>query len=182
MKKYRQVAAFLTAFVFSASVGVANAAAPFGNPDDVKFAKKLWNVLEKSRLAGKNTITSTPYKGTHPHGAVLDNMDSVIKVGGHKGVVIVKKNFRGKGVSKMAVANDPAKYLKSVTVMFKRENGYDADNKDWFWAKYGPNGKLMKNPKGMPLAGRVAKGMNKGCIACHKAAPGGDLVYLHDRY
>jgi len=182
MEKYHQVAAFLVVFAVSASVGVANAAPPFGNPDDVKYAEKLWKALEKSRLVGKNSITSTPYKGTHPHGAVLDNMDSVVKVGHHKGAVIVKKNFGGKGVSKAAVANDPAKYLKAVTVMFKRESGYDAENKDWFWVKYGPGGKIMKNPKGMLLAGRVAKGMNKGCIACHKAAPGGDLVYNHDRY
>ena len=32
------------------------------------------------------------------------------------------------------------------------------------------------------LAGRVAKGAPKGCIACHRAAPGGDLVFNNDRF
>ncbi len=34
----------------------------------------------------------------------------------------------------------------------------------------------------MKLAGRVAKGKPKGCIACHRGAAGGDYVYTHDRY
>ena len=81
----------------------------------------------------------------------------------------------------MAVANDPVKYLKAVTVMFKRP-GYDAETKDWFWVKYAPNGKVLNNPKGVALAGKVGKGGNAGCVACHRAAPGGDLVFNHDRY
>ena len=73
--------------------------------------------------------------------------------------------------------------MEAVTVMFKREAGYDPENKDWFWVKYAPDGSIMKNPKAMSLAGRVAKGnMKQGCIACHRAAPGGDMVYLHNRY
>ena len=70
----------------------------------------------------------------------------------------------------------------AVTVM-QRLQGYDPDNHDWFWVKYAPDGSILKNPKGMLLAGRVAKGnKKKGCVACHRAAPGGDMVYLHDRY
>lgn len=62
--------------------------------------------------------------------------------------------------------------------MFKREKNYDAENLDWFWVKYNPQGKLFKNPKGIPLAGRVAKGVNTaGCIACHEGAPGKDMVF-----
>ncbi len=154
---------------------------PFGGPDDVAYAAQLWQQLTKDRLVGSNLIRSTPYKGTHPHGAILDTMDTRITVGGHTGDVIVKKNFGGEGVSKEAVANDPDKYLKAVTVMFRREKDFDQDNKNWFWVKYAPDGTVLKNPKGMQLAGRVAKGMDKGCIACHTVAPGGDMVYNHDR-
>ncbi len=64
--------------------------------------------------------------------------------------------------------------------MYKRK-GYDADNQDWFWAKFKPDGSLHTNPKGVKLAGRIAKGMEMGCIACHSAAPGGDMVFNHDR-
>ena len=63
--------------------------------------------------------------------------------------------------------------------MFKREKGYDPESKNWFWAKYKPDGQLFVNPKGMQLAGRVAKGKPKGCIACHQAAPGGDFVFTN---
>ena len=38
----------------------------------------------------------------------------------------------------------------------------------------------MKNPKGMSLAGRVAKGMPAGCIACHSNAGGGDFLFIND--
>ena len=59
--------------------------------------------------------------------------------------------------------------------------GYDTANKNWFWAKYLPDGSLDKNPKDMELAGRVAKGAEMGCIACHSAAPGDDYLYVSDR-
>jgi hypothetical protein len=158
------------------------AAAPFGNPDDIESSKQLWSVLVQEKLVGQGMINSTPYEGQPPHGAILESLDKTITVGGHSGVVIVKRNYGGEGVSKAAVANDPEKYLKAVTVMFKRESGYDAENHDWFWAKFKPDGSLHTNPKGMMLAGRVAKGMPMGCIACHKAASGGDYVFNHDRF
>ena len=164
------------------TLGMGNLyAAPFGGADDVGFAGKLWSSLQQSKLAGSGRIVSTPYQGSHPHGAILDTIDSQVTVEGKKGAVIVKNNYGGEGVSKKTVADNPDKYLKAVTVMFKRA-GYDADNKDWFWVKYAPDGSVMKNPKNMALAGRVAKGMPKGCIACHTAAPGGDMVFNHNRY
>ncbi len=157
------------------------AAAPFGGADDVAFAGKLWQAMSADSLVGADAIMSTPYTGTHPHGAILDSIDAKTTVDGEKNIVIIKRNYGGKGVSKANVANDPGKYLKAVTVMFKRP-GYDADNKDWFWVKYAPDGSVLKNPKKMSLAGRVAKGMPAGCIACHTSAPGGDMVFNHDRY
>ena len=155
-------------------------AAPFGGSDDVAYSQKLWQTLEAAGLVGKNSVMSAPYTGQPPHGAILDTIDATVTVGGNTGAVIIKRNYGGEGVSKMAVSNDPAKFLKAVTVMYKR-SGYDADNRDWFWVKYKPDGSLHTNPKGMSLAGRVAKGMPKGCIACHTAAPGGDMVFANDR-
>ena len=169
------------------TIGLAGAiissavAAPFGGKDDVAYAGKLWSALESIHLVGSERFISTPYIGVHPHGAVLDTIDGKVTVEGTTGVVIVKNNYGGPGVSKKSVAEDPAKYLKALTVMFKRK-GYDADNADWFWVKYNPKGEVLKNPKGMKLAGKVAKGSPEGCIACHSAAPGGDGVYNHDRF
>jgi len=172
--------------LFAASGGAF--AKPFGNPEDIAFGKKLWTALEKNHLAGVNSFrTSRPYKTDPPHGNIVETMDGKIKVGKRRAVVIVKKNFGIRGTDNKTtveqVANSPAKkYMTSITVMFRREKGYDPENKNWFWAKYSPDGKLMKNPKGMALAGRVAKGSDKACIACHAAAPGDDYVYTHDKY
>ena len=66
--------------------------------------------------------------------------------------------------------------------MYKREAGYDPEDGDWFWAKYNPDDTVQKNPAGVALAGRVAKGAPHGCIACHSEAPGGDLIFTHDRF
>lgn len=157
-------------------------AAAFGDEDSVDYAGKLWKELSKANLVGDNPIIGKHYQGVHPHGAVLDTIEGNVKVKDHRGHVIVKRNYGGKDVSVQKVANDPSKYLGAVTVMFKREAGYDPENGDWFWAKYKPNGELDKNPKGMQLAGRVAKGKPEGCIACHSGAPGKDMVFLHDRF
>ncbi len=156
-------------------------AAPFGGPEDTEYASRLWQSLMAAKLAGSDAIQSHAYTGQHPHGAILQTMQSMATVGSDTGVVIVKRNYGGEGVSKESVSNDPDKYLKAVTVMFKRK-GYDPDNQDWFWVKYKPDGSLHTNPKGMSLAGRVAKiKPPKGCIACHAAAPGGDYVFIHNR-
>lgn len=170
-------AAGLAALLVSSQVS----AAPFGADDDVAYAKKLWHEMTKHQFAGKEAIAGTPYIGVHPHGTILDTIDGSLKVGNNTGDLIVKRNYGGEGVSKSAVADQPDKYLDAVTVMYRRA-GYDADNQNWFWVKYKPDGSLHTNPAGIPLAGRVAKGAPKGCIACHAAAPGGDLVFNHDKF
>ncbi|MFQ5764592.1 MAG: cytochrome P460 family protein [Rhodospirillales bacterium] len=154
---------------------------PFGGPKDTAYAAQLWKMLTAAKFVGPDTIVTYPYDGTPPHGNVLELIQGKVTVNGHSGVVMVKKNYRGKDIDDDDVLDDPGKYLKSITVMFKRKAGYDPEDKDWFWAKYAPDGSLKKHPKGMNLAGRVAKGMSKGCIACHKTAPGNDYVYSHDR-
>jgi hypothetical protein len=79
------------------------------------------------------------------------------------------------------VASNPEKYLKVVSPMVQREADYDPENKNWFWAKYNADGSLSKNKKGVALAGRVAKGMDTGCIACHKSANDDDLYFSNDK-
>ena len=158
----------------------------FGGYEDVRFAKLLWWNMRLHRLVGPRSIHTVPYIGTEPHGAVLETLDGVYRIrglfrGGIKGALIVKKNYVGDDVTPEKVANDPDSYLGAITVMFKRR-GYDPENQDWFWVRYEPNGEIAENADGVPLAGRVAKGMSTGCIACHSAAPGGDYVFIHDRY
>ncbi len=175
MKKVKMIC--MAALIMA--VGTVNAAAPFGGEADVKYAKQLWISMVNESYAGEDAIMSRPYTGQHPHGAILDMISGPINIDGKLHHIIIKRNYGGPGVSRDAVANDPAKYLKAVTVMLKRP-GYDPETQDWFWVKYKADGSLDTNPAGMMLAGKVAKGKPKGCIACHTAAPGGDMMSLHD--
>ena len=147
---------------------------PFGNAEDIDYAKQLWLKME---ARGLNSTPANLYVGGPPHGPVREVLEAVID--GKR--IIAKRNFGGEGISVEAVSQNRAAFLKAVTVMAKREDGYDAKNGNWFWVKYKPNGNLHTNAKGMKLAGRVAKGMDKGCIACHQSASGNDLVFAHNK-
>lgn len=177
MKKTTMITAIGIALGISMPVSADNM--PFSGPDSIEYSQDLWAALGSAKLVGSPADNPAPYKGVHPHGAILTTVHTELTVGQHSGKVIVKKNYGGEGVSTETVAADPVKYLKAVTVMFQREEGYDAENQNWFWAKYTPDGGLHSNDKKMKLAGRVAKGKPQGCIACHTAAPGGDMIYTN---
>ena len=78
------------------------------------------------------------------------------------------------------VQKTPSEYLLAVTVMVQREPGYDPEDNNWFYAKYAPDGAIVMANNGMAMAGRVAKGMEAGCIPCHVKAGGGDFVFWND--
>jgi hypothetical protein len=158
----------------------------FGGDDDVAFAEQLWRQLAVARLVGAKAITSRPYEGVEPHGAILVTLQGDLTIGGdtgdeHTGAVIVKNNYMGESVSVSSVSDNPDLNLAAVTVMFRRAEGYDSENLDWFWAKYSPDGSLQTNPAGVRLAGRIGKNPQDACIACHKFAPGDDYVFLNDQ-
>ena len=117
--------------VFVLLTGTVNAAAPFGGEKDVNYANNLWQTMVDAGYAGANGLMSRPYTGQHPHGAILDTIEGKIALNGNLHQIIVKRNYGGEGVSIANVANDPAKYLKAVTVMLKRP-GYDPETQDWF--------------------------------------------------
>ncbi|MFV2052798.1 cytochrome P460 family protein [Aliiroseovarius sp. YM-037] len=154
--------------------------APFGTEADAEYAALLWQVMTENKLVGEGAIQSFPYEGVEPHGMMLETFYSSATVDGHTGTLIVKRNYGPEGVSIDEVLADPATHLGALTVMFQREEGFDADNQDWFWVKYLPDGTLDKNPAGMQLAGRVAKGADAGCIACHSGAGGEDYIFTTD--
>ena len=172
----------ITSCVTPETVEEATPMLPFGGDDSVSYAQELWHNLARQRLVGPAAITAKPYQGTHPHGVVLVTYEGEVQMGEHIGIAIVKTNYTGAGLTESNVADQPDQNIDSVTVMFKREEGYDPENKDWFWVKFQSDGSLHVNEEGIPLAGRVAKGKRQGCIACHKLAPGNDLVYNHNRF
>lgn len=177
-----RVLAIVSAFSLAILGGIStqgHAADPaFGGKDDIAFAQKLWAKLMSKQLVGPDRIHVQPFEGNQPHGAIQQVLGMDIELDGRKAQVIVKVNHGGPSVDVQAVYDNPNKHLGAYTVMFKREDGYDAENKNWFWAKYNPVGELDKNPKGAAIAGRFMKGADKGCIACHTAAGGEDLITL----
>lgn len=182
MKRHLLAATSLAALVsagvlFATDTRAAGTTKPFGDEGSIAYADQLWSVLRGVRLVGPDRVRTVPYEGQHPHGAVIETLYDEVSVRGHRGEVIVKRNYTGENLTNSDVAQDRSAHLASVTVMFKRETGYDPANNDWFWVKYTPDGGLHTNPKGMKLAGRVAKGMNAGCIACHKAQQQSDYQF-----
>ena len=118
---------------------------------------------------------------------ILEIADQILSVNGHRGFVIVKRNYDGLDVSVQSVAKDRARFLSSITVMFQREAGYDDRNLNWFWVKYQPDGTLFRKQimgREMAMAGRIVKGPSweesGGCIYCHASAGGSDFIFYPD--
>jgi hypothetical protein len=158
------------------AAAAAQDAAPFGGEEDVAYAETLWNALVDANLAGDNAVNTVPYEGVEPHGLVLETLYRDLEVDGHTGLVVVKRNYGPEGVTVEEVTADRSGHFDSVTVMFEREEGYDPENDNWFWAKYGFAGSLDETPDGEQMAGRVA-----GCIGCHQEAEGGDYLFTFNR-
>ena len=100
------------------------------------------------------------YEGQSPHGAYLKlyvnkNAETAIQDGKKmmpEHAIIVKENY------------NKDKELVAITPMYKVE-GYNPDAGNWFWAKYGTDGKVM-------AAGKVTS-----CIECHKKAMQDDYLF-----
>jgi len=155
---------------------------PMGTHADVAYARKLWDALTSVALTGPRARPLKPFfGGAKPHGMILELTHRDLTVGGHSGFLVLKRNYNGPGVSVAKVAADRARFLSSITVMYRREKGYDPENQDLFWVKYRPDGSLFRNPKGLAMAGRILKGPSpgesRGCIYCHASAGGGDYVF-----
>ncbi len=173
---------FRTTAIGVASIVFATAAVaqPFGGQEDQDYAAQIWEAMVAANVAGPDAPMVMPYAGSEPHGFQLTTLFTTVTIGGHEGALVIKNNYGPEGVEVDEVLADPAGHLGAVTVMFKREAGYDAETQDWFYAKYLPDGTLDQNPKGMALAGLVGKGGDAGCIACHQNAGGDDYLFVTD--
>ncbi len=169
---------FLLLLLLIISINARN----FGYNKDVRFASMLWHKMNEMKLVGDNSISTQPYKGLPPHGSYVEKIESKITVGRTYGFVIILKNYISSNIDIMNIINHPSMYLKSISVMFKRKDGYDSDNKNWFYAQYNTNGAIMRSAQGFKLAGKIAKSSTRGCISCHANAPSGDYVFSHDKF
>ncbi len=150
---------FATAMVASLTgASLAQDAPPFGTPDDVDFANRLWQQLATARMVGPDALAATTYQGgTAPHTETLITLQAKVTVAGSEGFAIVKKNFigaDGAAATEEQVFADPQKYLRVNTIMFQRQVGYDPDNQDCFWVVYNPKGEVVVNPLGLNMAGK----------------------------
>lgn len=186
MRKKNRLVALGLALVPALAIGTASLATPraqdgmkkpFGGEEDVAFAQKTWKAMQGYR---DWKLRTDVYRGNSPHGKWVRLFSTWVTVGDKAYPIIIKENFGGRGVTPEAIEKDPDAFLKAVTIMLQRRPGYDPDDHDWFWVKYQPDGSIEKNEMGMALAGRVAKGMPKGCISCHSQAAGGDFLYSND--
>ena len=159
--------------------------APMGTESDIAYAEELWLVMEAEALVGDNADPLEPFfGGALPHGMILEIASRDLTIEDHTGFLVIKKNYNGADVSVENVTKDRSKFLSSITVMYRREEGYDSDNQNWFWVKYEPNGSLFTKDMGQgktAMAGRIWKGAtpaeNKGCIYCHRSAGGGNYIF-----
>lgn len=99
------------------------------------------------------------YPGKEPHGSLLTtyvNETAYYSVRDKKGMadgsIIVKENYTAD------------KNFVALTVMYKLK-GYNPAGGDWFWAKYGPEGKVL------------ASGMVEACIKCHSEKKDNDFIW-----
>jgi hypothetical protein len=170
------ITAFLMVFP---GIGYAQDNAPFGGKDDVAFGQKLWTAMDG--YMSNWPIHTDYYPGRSPHGKFLKTYYSMVDIDGKPYHAIVKNNYGGADITMDKLSKSPDQYLVAITVMVQREAGYDPDNDNWYWIKYDKDGSISKNEKGVALAGRVAKGMDSGCIACHASAKGNDYFFSNDR-
>ena len=150
---------------------------PFGGEKDVDFAMAMWKAMDGYE---EWPMQSDFYPGQSPHGTVLRMYYNLVNVDGEPYHVIVKDNYGGEGATVESVSQSPDEYMAAVTIMVQMDEGYDSENNNWFYAKYMKDGSLDQNAQGMKMAGRVAKGMNAGCIACHAKAGNGDYLFSND--
>lgn len=137
------------------------ACACLGTPEDQASASSLWDQIEGHRNWGFFDDHVGLQKGESPHGKFIARYINGVAQSDQDsppyGSIIVKENY---------TARDTA-ILDSYTVM-KRIEGYDAENGDWFWARYDKKGNLTHS-------GKVAM-----CFDCHFDADGDDFVFLND--
>lgn len=133
-------------------------------PFEVRFWKWLSQANYQKWAPPAGEAAGQFYPGKSPHGKFIKTYLNRIAAQSKDfppGSVIVKENF-GKD-----------KKLMVVTVMYKSK-GYDAGHKDWWYAKYMPNGQIAMM-KQMKIAGKV-----NTCIQCHSNADGEDYVFAND--
>ena len=147
---------------------------PFGSPEDVAIAEGIWTEMSGEDFENAWNLfpgTTAMQVSGAPHAAFATILVNATAEGDltapADGSIIAKVNL-----------DDDMGTIGAYTVM-KKINGFDAEIDDWFWAKYAPDGTLMMNPDGVPLAGAVGSVGGGGCVGCHSGATGDDWIFVN---
>ncbi|MFT5139553.1 MAG: hypothetical protein ACI9H8_000944 [Lysobacterales bacterium] len=146
-----------------------------GTAVDDAYAAKVYAYMVDNKLVGEGRIRSYPFEGGRPHGSIQEVVTTEAEIDGHKGRLIIKHNYGAEdGLTPKAVyAADHSENYEALTIMFQREEGYDPDNNDWFWAEYYASGEVI-NFQGTNLSGRSPL-----CLSCHTPLGGKDREILN---
>lgn len=146
-----------------------------GRAIDNAYAQKVWQVLQREKLIGDARMRSYPFVGSRPHGSIQEIIAKEIEVDGVTGRVVVKHNYGAKGglTPKQVYSAQTDENYEALTIMFKREAGYDSANNDWFWAEYKKDGSII-NYNGTDLSGRSSL-----CLGCHTPLGGADREIMN---
>jgi len=163
-KKWLWLSVFIVVFIAIASLFIsAGDDDNMPNPD----GSQLWNYITDTNPYenwGNWPGFEGIYEGQSPHGAYLKlyvnpEAKTAIESGYRKmpdNAILVKENY------------NEEKKLLSVTTMYKVKN-YNPEAGDWFWAKYGTDGKIME------------EGKVNSCIGCHNIKSSDDYIYTFSK-
>lgn len=167
------VAALLGSSVLPVAADDAKVA---GTPEDDAYAAKLWAFMAANGLVGDGRVRSFPFVGSRPHGSIQELIVTEAVIDGQRGRLLLKHNYGAQDKTltpKSVYAAGPGENGEPLAIMFQREQGYDPDNNNWFWAEYNADGSVF-NYQGDNLSGRA-----RMCIACHTALGGADREILN---
>ncbi len=150
----------------------------FGGPLDIARAEATWTELEAARLVGEQAITTPLLVAREPVGRLIEVLGAAIEVLGVPRRAFVKRLYAD--VDEAQIDADRGRHLIHSVVMVQAERGYNPQGDDWFFVRYGPAGAILPGPDGRLDAGRLHMDSDIGCMACHRAAPGGDFVFTTD--
>jgi len=148
-----------------------------GREVDDAFAARLWAYMVDNQLVGEKRVRSFPFVGSRPHGSIQEVIATNAEIDGHIGRLIVKHNYGADEeiTPKSVYTAIQSENYAALTIMFQREEGYDPDNNDWFWAEYNPDGSILVF-EGAHLSGRAPL-----CLGCHTPLGGEDREILNGR-
>ena len=157
----------IAAIIFLASCATAGSDDPNATPVGAYSEYGSWSKVNAVTVTGDETgVLGSAHEGSAGFREVYVNGTGGAVSSGSAalpypaGAIIVKESYKNSGGSK----GD----LTSITIMVKRESGYDAENGNWEY--------IMLTPK-MKVQGQ---GRLSGCISCHLAADN-DFVFTDNR-